>query len=109
MTKRARLKMLKPSIPTLDLRVAQPMPPPPKRTDPFYSSGAWQAFRKLIINERGAECEIPTCRQSGVKLYVDHRVELRDGGAPLDRSNVQVVCATCHGAKTAYERARRNA
>jgi hypothetical protein len=36
-------------------------------------------------------------------------VELKDGGAPLDRSNTILLCASHHTAKTASERARRTA
>ncbi len=42
-------------------------------------------------------------------MYVDHRVELKDGGAPLDRKNVWLLCGSCHSLKTARERGRRTA
>ena len=42
-------------------------------------------------------------------MYVDHRVELKDGGAPLDRRNVWLLCGSCHTRKTVAERARRTA
>ena len=42
-------------------------------------------------------------------MYVDHRVELKDGGAPLDRKNVWLLCGGCHCLKTARQRARRTA
>jgi len=41
-------------------------------------------------------------------MFVDHIVELKDGGAPLDRSNVWLLCTSHHAAKTASERAKRN-
>ena len=31
----------------------------------------------------------------------DHIVELKDGGAPLDAANVQLLCMACHQQKTA--------
>jgi 5-methylcytosine-specific restriction enzyme A len=42
-------------------------------------------------------------------MFVDHKTELRDGGAPLDRRNVWLLCGSCHSLKTARERARRTA
>jgi 5-methylcytosine-specific restriction enzyme A len=42
-------------------------------------------------------------------MFVDHIVELKDGGAPLDRSNLWLLCGSCHSLKTAGERARRTA
>jgi 5-methylcytosine-specific restriction endonuclease McrA len=38
---------------------------------------------------------------SEVRLYVDHVVELKDGGAWLDPLNAQVLCGSCHNKKTA--------
>jgi len=43
-------------------------------------------------------------------MFVDHIVELRDDvTAALDRSNVWLLCGSCHSLKTAAERARRTA
>jgi 5-methylcytosine-specific restriction endonuclease McrA len=40
-------------------------------------------------------------------MFVDHIVELKDGGAPLERSNLWLLCGACHSLKTAAERMRR--
>jgi len=40
-------------------------------------------------------------------LFGDHIRELSDGGAPLDRANILLRGAACHGRKTAAERKRR--
>jgi 5-methylcytosine-specific restriction protein A len=45
----------------------------------------------------------PFCVRCGVrdqKLYGDHVIELKDGGAALDPNNIQILCAGCHGTKT---------
>jgi len=42
-------------------------------------------------------------------MFVDHIVELNDGGAPLERTNVWLLCPSHHSLKTAAERARRTA
>ncbi len=36
----------------------------------------------------------------GARLEVDHIVEIRDGGAEFDLSNVRTLCHGCHVAKT---------
>jgi len=78
----------------------------PKVADPFYTSPEWQALRARIIRDRGARCEV--CGNEGVRIYADHLVELKDGGAPLDPSNVGLKCASCHSTKTAAERTKRH-
>ena len=76
-----------------------------KPTLDFYGSAEWKALRKAVIAERGKRCQ--RCSKQGGRVYLDHVVELRDGGAKLDRANVQVLCASCHTAKTAAARAAR--
>lgn len=91
----------------LDTRSAKPAP---KRADPFYLSAEWRALVAAIIRERGARCEDPSCRypdRVGTRLFGDHIVELKDGGAPLDKTNVMLRCGSCHTRKTNVERARR--
>jgi len=64
-----------------------------------------------VIAQRGRQCENPACktpdRARGQRLYGDHVVELRDGGELLDKANVQILCAACHGRKTADARRQR--
>jgi 5-methylcytosine-specific restriction enzyme A len=98
----AKLTMLRPRIPTIDTRIA---PPPPKQADQFYSSPEWIALRDRVRREAGGRCQVPGCDKRGV--YVDHIVEIRDGGARLDPANLQLLCAPHHTAKTAAERAKR--
>ncbi len=84
---------------------------PEKVGDPFYASKPWRALMAELFRERGYRCEDPTCKGGAPsrKIYGDHIVELRDGGAPLDKRNVLLRCASCHGRKTAAERAKRMA
>ena len=42
-------------------------------------------------------------------MFVDHIVELKDGGAPLERTNAWLLCATHHSLKTVAQRAKRTA
>lgn len=105
-----RLKMMKPRIPTAEYRTV--VPPADlrtgraiKKTDSFYGSSEWQQLRKAVVAERGRICE--ECGAQPDRLYVDHRTELRDGGEPLERSNLQVLCSSCHVRKTYRARGTR--
>lgn len=97
-----RLTNLKPALACLDVRTAQP---PPKLADAFYSSPEWRRLIGQIIKERGRACEACGTREG--RIYGDHIQELRDGGAALARSNVQLLCASCHGVKTHKAREAR--
>src|SRR5690349_21566437 len=77
-TDMGRLKMLRPRLPILDVRIAKP---PPNPAHSLYGSQAWKQLRSSVIAERGARCE--QCGKTG-RVYLDHVVELQDGGAPLD-------------------------
>lgn len=81
-----------------------------KTADAFYVSAEWKAFRNQLIRERGWRCEDPSCdtpRGAWKQIYGDHVVEIKDGGAPLDRANVLLRCSVCHGRKTRREREKR--
>jgi 5-methylcytosine-specific restriction protein A len=107
MTKTPRLSMLRPRVSTLANRLA----PRPKVAAPAYQSREWKALIAATIRERGRCCEDPRCttpnRAAGQRVYGDHVIELQDGGALLDPSNIQLLCAPCHGRKTAAERDKR--
>lgn len=78
---------------------------PKKVAQPFYSTPDWRQLMQAIFKERGRRCE--DCGATKGRLYGDHIVEIADGGDRLDRRNVRIVCGSCHGKKTARERARR--
>ncbi|WP_408585934.1 HNH endonuclease signature motif containing protein [Novosphingobium sp.] len=77
---------------------------PPKRALPFYRTAEWAALVKAITAQRGKRCE--RCGADG-RIYADHVVELKDGGDPLDQRNIELLCASCHGRKTALRRRER--
>ncbi|MBL4757496.1 MAG: HNH endonuclease, partial [Rhizobiales bacterium] len=58
-----------------------------------------------IKSERGNRCE--KCPQAGGRIIGDHIIEIKDGGAPLDRSNVMLLCIPCHNKKTAKAKKNR--
>ena len=98
----ARIPTLKPTLATVSTRIA---PVPEKRAADFYGSASWQAMRARVVQECGRTCE--RCRRTNTRIYVDHIVEIRDGGPALDRSNLQGLCGSCHAKKTAQKRAER--
>ncbi len=100
------LPTLRPRVPVASLQTAAL---PPKVADPFYSSRAWIELRDRVRREAGGRCQASGCGRIERRMFVDHIVELKDGGAPLDRQNVWLLCASHHAAKTADERDRRTA
>lgn len=77
---------------------------PPKIADSFYLSPEWRTLVAEIKRERGGWCE-----ECGSKHRVmgDHIKELKDGGEPLDKTNVKLRCIRCHNRKTHSERGKR--
>jgi 5-methylcytosine-specific restriction protein A len=103
-----RLKLLGGRIGRLDTRIAHP---PRKTADPFYLTPEWRRLMDRIIAVRGRRCEDPQCEVPGgrraCRLFGDHVVELKDGGAPLDPKNIMLRCGSCHTRKTLQARADR--
>lgn len=75
--------------------------------DQFYKSKQWQAFRKVIINERTDEDGFVHCCRCGkpiIKKYdliVHHKQELdeynvNDTQISLNPDNVECICFSCH-------------
>jgi 5-methylcytosine-specific restriction protein A len=97
-------------VPTLSHRSA---PPLPKRADPFYLTPEWRQLVASIIKERGRRCDkcgrTHDAEGKPIRIYGDHRAELKDGGSVLDRRNVMLMCGSCHTAKTNQARAERTA
>ncbi len=77
--------------------------PAPKVAASVYRSKEWKQLLAQVIAARGRLCQ--KCGSRSGRIYGDHVIELRDGGAALDKRNVMLLCATCHGAKT--ERSKR--
>jgi 5-methylcytosine-specific restriction protein A len=100
------LRTLRPRVGLANLNTATP---PAKVADPFYLSSAWIALRDRVRREAGGRCQAPGCGRADRRMYADHIIELKDGGGPLDRTNVWLLCPTHHALKTAAERATRTA
>ncbi len=84
----------KPIVRPVDLR--------PSATQRGYDR-TWQRLAALVLAEE------PLCRRcheagrTQAAELVDHIVPLNEGGARLDRSNLQPLCRTCHAVKTAAD------
>lgn len=106
----ARLATLSPRLGTLDTRTARPAP---KVADAELLTPEHRAWAYEVKKRAGWKCQAPGCtahgRRGGVRLYADHIVERRDGGAPLDPANGQALCGRHHSEKTARARAARMA
>lgn len=100
------LQTLRPRVGLANLQTAKV---PPKSANKFYLSPEWIALRDRVRREAGGRCQAPGCGRFEQRMYADHRVELKDGGAPLDRRNVWLLCGSCHSLKTSAERVRRTA
>jgi 5-methylcytosine-specific restriction enzyme A len=76
---------------------------------PIYGTDAYREWRRAVIHRANGACEGPACANPFApgRRYADHKVELKDDGAPFDVSNGQALCAVCHQRKTLEARARR--
>lgn len=78
-----------------------------KETRKEYGTAAWKKATKAY-GAKHPLCE--NCLEKGkvVPRYcTDHIVELKDGGALLDKNNMRSLCRLCHGEKTAREAKKR--
>ncbi len=101
----ARLATMKPRLSTTPFRLKVA----PKEVEPHYQSPEHREWRAAVIKRAGGICQGRGCGRSDTRLFADHIVELKDGGAPLALSNGQALCGACHQAKTARARAKRMA
>lgn len=96
------MKSLSPAYKTLGNRYRKTE----KVADPFYQSPEWRAVRDYVLKRDDNRCTIPGCRHVG-RVWVDHIVEIQDGGDRLDPSNCQTLCQPHHVTKTHAERRKR--
>lgn len=106
----ARLQTIGSRIEAIDTRRVRP---PPKLADPHYLTPEHRAWSEQVIRRAGGRCEVVVnglrCRKARPRhrMFADHIVERRDGGAPFDPANGQCLCGAHHSAKTAAARAAR--
>lgn len=77
-----------------------------KTSQKFYQSVEWKAVKKRHLQ---LEPLCRECKRNG-KLtkatMVDHIVPIKQGGLPLDDSNLQSLCWSCHSKKSVQEGSR---
>jgi len=81
-----------------------------KQAAPLYSTPEYAEWRAAVVTRDGGRCVDPNCRgphYPGQRVYADHIVEVKDGGAAFDISNGITRCASSHTFKTNRERAKR--
>lgn len=66
----------------------------------IYNTAKWKNTRKAVLAKQ------PICAHCDNALAVDvhHKVDLADGGAPYDLSNLVGLCKTCHGQESMRRR-----
>ena len=97
------IRMQQPFVRVADTSIAKMAP---KVAAPVYQTADHKRWRQLVIARSGGRCQ-GKGPHSASRLYADHIVEIRDGGAPLDLANGQALCAACHTRKTNEARASR--
>lgn len=103
-----KLRCIGPRVLALDTRRARPAP---KQKDAIYYTPEFDRWRAAVVARAGGRCQAQGCARTerDGRMYADHIVELKDGGAAFDVANGQCLCAVHHGLKTAAERAKRMA
>ena len=105
-----RLKTFSSRLKTIDTRKVKP---PEKVVESFYSSAKWVETRAAILNRDNYTCVRPGCGRHGGKfggerMFVDHIVERKDGGADFDPENLETLCGGHHTEKTHAARVERH-
>lgn len=86
---------------------------PPKEANSLYHSTEYRVWRQQVIDRARGRCEEivdgKRCWKAAPRhrMFADHKVEVRDGGALFDPANGQCLCGGHHTAKTAKARAER--
>lgn len=103
----AKVPSVSSRIVAIDTRSAVP---PPKTAEPIYTTREYAEWRRIVISRAHGCCQDPSCKypnRHGIRLFADHVIELKDGGAPFDPSNGLARCGSCHTIKTVAERNKR--
>lgn len=81
-----------------------------KESKRIYDSKRWrEQVRPSVLVRDNYKCVSCGYLGRSDELVVDHIVELRDGGSPYDKTNLQTLCHKCHNKKTNQVRRNRDA
>lgn len=100
--KLARLRSIAPMVRTLDISAARV---PPHKADAELTTPEHRAWRQAVLERARFCCE--KCGRFSCRLFADHIIERKDGGALYDPANGQCLCGSCHKLKTDLARAER--
>ncbi|TPM41555.1 HNH endonuclease [Mesorhizobium sp. B2-3-4] len=106
----ARIKTMAPAIRSIDTRAVKVAP---KVADAELQSAEYRQWRNAVYRRAGYRCEAMDnghrCTKAAPthRMFADHIVERRDGGALLDAANGQCLCGSHHSRKTVAARAAR--
>lgn len=101
------VRTMRPRVKTVDTRRVHVAP---KVADPIYSTPEYIEWRDIVVERAHGYCQDPRCKyphRKPSRLFADHVIELRDGGAKFDPANGLARCGSCHTRKTAEMRAAR--
>jgi 5-methylcytosine-specific restriction enzyme A len=79
----------------------------PKMAAAFYQSAEWKALKAMRRRDPDYAMARKRCKP-GEWLVLDHVIEIKDGGAPLDPANTQWLTNSEHQAKTALRKRQRS-
>lgn len=110
--KQRRVATLRPRLAIVELRTA---PPPPKQADSHYLDPAHRAWANDVCERDRWRCQwieaddqqCQASRDRGDVMVADHIIEIKDGGARLDRRNGQCLCTRHNTIKGLQARAKR--
>lgn len=93
---------LRDRLPAFNHTVAKQLP---KRVDAFYTSDEYAQWRDEVKLRAGMRCEWVSsdgskCARKEHRMFADHIVEVKDGGARFDPENGQCLCGRHHTIKT---------
>jgi hypothetical protein len=105
----AKVRNLVPTLRAIDTRTVKPLP---KTVDAELTTPEYRRWAQDVKARAGYQCEwVENGRRCQVRaparLFADHIVERRDGGALLDLDNGQCLCGSHHTLKTTRARAAR--
>ncbi len=97
-----KMKLIRPMVSVVPFRTT---PLPQKVRAPIYGTPSYVLWANEVRRRAGYRCE--ECGRSDTRLFADHIVELKDGGAAFDLANGKCLCGSCHSLKTAREKLLR--
>ena len=68
----------------------------PNERSKVYATSRWRAVRAEVLLRDGFMCVRCSPRRQSPGRIVHHKIPLKNGGAPFDPSNCELLCHDCH-------------